>query len=384
MAKSKKTLDENNINQDNLVNVLLKKLNENSDGGCTAYLLDEIDSPSYVKDWISTGSHLLDIAISNRPHGGLPVGRIVEFSGEEGSGKSLFCAHIAKNTQDKGGNVVYIDTEAATSPEFWRSFGLDLHKMVVINVSTIEEVFEKLELTIGYFRQASKNVPLTVIVDSIAGVSTELELEGGYGKDGYGTGKALTLSKAMRKITQMISNQNVLVVFTNQVRQKLNAMPFSDPWTTPGGKAIPFHSSVRVRLKKIGNITDKNKNIIGTKCSARVIKNRMGPPLREVTEDLYFDSGINAYAGWLDVLKKFSIIKQAGAYYKYTRNNGEEWQFQSKDFVTSLLSDSSLKDELYDKLCNEMIMKYKTPETQVVEETDIVSDEDIDNKDIDN
>ena len=199
-----------------------------------------------------------------------------------------------------------------------------------------------------------------------------------YEKDGYGTEKSKILSKAMRKITQMISNQNVLVVFTNQVRQKLNAMPFSDPWVTPGGKAIPFHSSVRVRLKKIGNITDKNKNVIGTKCSARVIKNRMGPPLREVTEDLYFDSGINAYASWLDTLKKLSIIKQAGAYYKYTKNNGEEWQFQSKDFVSTLLSNEELKNELYDRLCDEMIMKYKTPETQIVEETENVSDAELD------
>lgn len=379
MARAKKVNDENeSINRDSLINMLVGKLNENVGDGSYAYVLDNTDSPSYVKDWISTGSHLLDIAISNRPHGGLPIGRIVEFSGEEGSGKSLFCAHIAKNTQDKGGIVVYIDTEAACSTEFWKSFGLNPKYVMVKECSTIEEVFNYLEASIGYFRQINKNIPLTIIVDSIAGVSTEVELEGGYEKDGYGTEKSKILSKAMRKITQMISNQNVLVVFTNQVRQKLNAMPFSDPWVTPGGKAIPFHSSVRVRLKKIGNITDKNKNVIGTKCSARVIKNRMGPPLREVTEDLYFDSGINAYASWLDTLKKLSIIKQAGAYYKYTKNNGEEWQFQSKDFVSTLLSNEELKNELYDRLCDEMIMKYKTPETQIVEETENVSDAELD------
>lgn len=372
MAKKKDLLEDNKISTEGIMSNFVNFLNKNASEADSAYILGEKDNPSLVKDWISTGSHLLDIAISNRPHGGLPVGRIVEFSGDYGTGKSLFCAHIAKCTQDKGGYVAYIDTEAAASPEFWQSFGLDLNKVAHIPCDTIEKVFEKLETSIGYFRQLDKKVPLTIIVDSIAGVATEAELEGGYGKEGFGTGKALILSKAMRKITNSIHNQNILVVFTNQIRQLLNAMPFQEQFTTPGGKGIPFHASVRVRLKNAGQIKDKNNNVIGVHCIAKVIKNRMGPPNREVTEDIYYDSGINAYAGWLTMLKKHNIVKQAGAYYKYKRANGEEWQFQTKDFVSTLLSDTELKEELYNQLCDAMIMKYKTPESISVEETTII------------
>lgn len=372
MAKKKEVTE----STENLMEEYLNLRNKNSTDGSKAYFIGDEDNPALVKTWISTGSYLLDLIISNRPHGGLPVGRIVEISGEESTGKSLFCAHIMKNTIDMGGYAVYLDTEAGGSPEFWKSFGLSNNKKCIsINCDTIEKVFQELENCIAYFNKRDEKVPLVICVDSIAAVSTDIELESGYGKEGFGTGKALILNKGLRKITNMVHDHNVLVVLTNQVRQKLNAMPFSDPWVTPGGKAIPFHSSVRIRLKSAGYIKDKDNNQIGTHCAAKVIKTRMGPPNKVIEEDIYYDSGINPYASWLGTLKKFGIVKSAGAYYKYKRKNGEEWQFQSKDFVSTILEDTELKDELYDCLCDAIIMKYKSPENVSVEETTI-EDED--------
>ena len=316
----------------------------------------------------------MDLAISNRPHGGLPVGKMVEFNGLEGTGKSLVSAHVVADTQRKGGVAVVIDTENAAAPEFWKSLGVDLSKLLYVQCETVEDIFAQMEKMIAIVRKSNKDRILTIIVDSVAAASTKSELESDHGKDGYATGKSIIISKAMRKITTMIGRQKVLTVFTNQLRQNLNAMAFGDKYVVSGGKALAYHCSVRVRLNNTGKLK-KGEEIIGNECKAVVVKNRMGPPQRQASFDIYFDSGIADYGSWIKVLKEQNLVKQGGAYYTYKKDDGTEWKFQSKDFVTTMQSDKQLGEEIYLKICDAVIMKYKDPNSQIVEDAVVDTDE---------
>jgi recombination protein RecA len=374
MAKKSVTKDTTG-QRDELIEMLANELNKaNKDGGKIAHFLDEQDNPSEITDWISTGSSILDLAISNRPHGGLPVGKMVEFNGLEGTGKSLLSAHVVADTQKKGGVAVVIDTENAAAPEFWRSLGVDLSKLLYVQCETVEDIFAQMERMIAIVRKSNKDRILTIIVDSVAAASTKVELESDHGKDGYATGKSIIISKAMRKITTMIGRQKVLTVFTNQLRQNLNAMAFGDKYVVSGGKALAYHCSVRVRLNNTGKLK-RGEEIIGNECKAVVVKNRMGPPQRQAAFDIYFDSGIADYGSWIKVLKENNLVKQGGAYYTYKKNDGNEWKFQSKDFVSTMQSDKELSEEIYLKICDAVIMKYKDPNSQIIEDAVVDTEE---------
>jgi recombination protein RecA len=374
MAKKSVTKDTTG-QRDELIEMLANELNKaNKDGGKIAHFLDEQDNPAEITDWISTGSSMLDLAISNRPHGGLPVGKMVEFNGLEGTGKSLVSAHVVADTQKKGGVAVVIDTENSAAPDFWRSLGVDLSKLLYVQCETVEDIFAQMEKMIAIVRKSNKDRILTIIVDSVAAASTKAELESDHGKDGFATGKSIIISKAMRKITTMIGKQKVLTVFTNQLRQNLNAMAFGDKYVVSGGKALAYHCSVRVRLNNAGKLK-KAEEVIGNECKAVVIKNRMGPPQRQANFDIYFDSGIADYSSWIKVLKEQNLIKQGGAYYTYKKNDGIEWKFQSKDFVSTMQTDKELSEEIYLKICDAVIMKYKDPNSQIIEDAVIDTEE---------
>ena len=375
--KKKNQVTQDTPQRDELVELLANELNKaNKDGGKIAYFLDEQENPAEISDWISTGSSILDLAISNRPHGGLPVGKMVEFNGLEGTGKSLLSAHVVADTQKKGGIAVVIDTENAAAPEFWKSLGVDLSKLLYVQCETVEDIFEKMEQMIGIVRKSNKDRILTIIVDSVAAASTKVELESDHGKDGYATGKSIIISKAMRKITTMIGRQKVLTVFTNQLRQNINAMAFGDKYVVSGGKSLAYHCSVRVRLNNAGKLK-KGEEVIGNECKAVVVKNRMGPPQRQASFDIYFDSGIADYGSWIKVLKENNLVKQGGAYYTYKKDDGTEWKFQSKDFVSTMKNDKVLNEEIYMKICDSVIMKYKDPNSIIVDDAVIDTDEDV-------
>ena len=375
--KKKNQVTQDTPQRDELVELLANELNKaNKDGGKIAYFLDEQENPAEISDWISTGSSILDLAISNRPHGGLPVGKMVEFNGLEGTGKSLLSAHVVADTQKKGGIAVVIDTENAAAPEFWKSLGVDLSKLLYVQCETVEDIFEKMEQMIGIVRKSNKDRILTIIVDSVAAASTKVELESDHGKDGYATGKSIIISKAMRKITTMIGRQKVLLIFTNQLRQNLNAMAFGDKYVVSGGKSLAYHCSVRVRLNNTGKLK-KGEEVIGNECKAVVVKNRMGPPQRQASFDIYFDSGIADYGSWIKVLKENNLVKQGGAYYTYKKDDGTEWKFQSKDFVSTMKNDKVLNEEIYMKICDSVIMKYKDPNSIIVDDAVVDTDEDV-------
>ena len=370
MAKSKSEL------ADDLALELADNLNKKfkNTGFKAAYFLDrDTDAPSEVRGWVGSGSSMLDLAISNRPEGGFPVGRITEITGLEASGKSLLAAHALANTQKAGGMAVYIDTENAVSREFLEAIGIDLEKMLYVPLETIEEIFEAIENIVESIRKSNKDKLVSIVVDSVMGASTKIEMAKEFDKDGYATSKSIILSKAMRKVTNMLGRNKICLIFTNQLRTRLG-VAFGDPYTTSGGKAIPFHSSVRLRLKSVGQIKVKKDGVdqtIGIKTRCQVVKNRMGPPLKTIDYDIYFESGVDDFGGWLNIMKQFKLVATAGAWYTFTRTNGEEVKFLFKDFEKKLEEIDGLKDEIYQQICDAYILKYKPGEDIGIDDVEI-------------
>ena len=350
-----------------MAGIIADELNKQFKHQKVAYFLEEGGNPTDVTGWISTGSTMLDLAIANRPNGGVAVGKITELNGLEGSGKSLIGSHLLASTQKKDGIAVYIDTESAVSQEFLRAIGVDTTKMLYVHLETVEEIFDTIETIVTKIRESDKDKLVTILVDSLAAASTKVEMDADFDKDGWATAKAIIISKAMRKVTQMIARQKVALVFTNQLRQKLGVM-FGDPWTTSGGKALPFHSSTRVRFKNMGQIKDGSKNTIGIKIKGQVIKNRLGPPMRTAEFPLYFDSGIADFDSWLTVMKEHKLIKIGGAWYTLQHTDLEtgelikEYKFLSKDFENLMLENSELKEYCYRLICEACILKYDSKE----------------------
>jgi recombination protein RecA len=352
--------------QVDLAQQIADNLNKKYKDQKVAFFLDDDseDAPTNITGWVSSGATMLDVAVSNRPFGGFPIGRITEITGLEQSGKSLLSAHVLAETQKQGGVAVLIDTETAVSREFFDAIGVDVSKLLYITADTVEDIFETIDTIIEQVRKGDKDKLVTIVVDSVAAASTKRELEADYDKDGYATDKAIIISKAMRKITNVIGRQKITLVFTNQLRQKMNAMAFSDPWTTSGGKAIAFHASVRLRLASTGKIKAKddkgNERIVGIKVRANVIKNRLGPPLRSADFDIFFDRGIDNYGAWLGAMKDYNFVKQGGAWYTYVdTETGEEFKFQAKELQDLLENNPSVKEQIYKRICEFTILQYK-------------------------
>ena len=353
---------------DDLAKQIAADINKLSKSGKIAFIGNE-ENPSDIAGYIETGNSLLDLAISNRAYGGVPFGRITEISGLEGSGKSLLCAHMIANVQKMGGIGIFIDTENAVDTKFFDAVGVDREKWSYVPMLAIEDIFEVIEATIVRVRSSSSERPVIIILDSLAGASTKAEIEGTYEKEGYGMEKAYLMSKALRKITGIIGKNKIALVITNQLRQKLNAQPFQDPYVTSGGKALGFHASVRIRLAQTAKITrpdpddPKIKNVIGVKVKANVVKNRIGPAYRTAEFDVYFDRGVDNYNSWLQFLRRKNIITgvKSNALVYVSEKLGE-FKFSEKDWKPLLESNKELKTELYEKLCNACIMAYQSGE----------------------
>lgn len=293
--KNKKTTEDFTVD-------LISALNKEH-GSRVAYNLSQDESPTHVKRWISTGSRQLDYIVSNRKDGGLPEGRIVEIFGPPSIGKSHIAIQIARSTQSMGGVVVYIDTENATSVENLKMLGVNISKrFVYVDTHCTEEVLSIAESTILKARAMEKDVPITIIWDSVAASSPKAELLGDYDKESIGL-QARAISKGMRKITGIIGQTNTLFVILNQIRMKIGVM-YGDPTTTPGGKAIPFHSSVRIKLGAGQQITNKDKEVVGINVSAKTIKNKVSPPFRTANFEIHFGKGICEHQQIFDLLRR--------------------------------------------------------------------------------
>jgi recombination protein RecA len=238
---------------------------------------------------------------------------------------------------------------------------------VYLQLETLEDVYAAVERIIETARRSGKDVPITIVIDSIMGASTKMEIEATYDRQGYATGKALINSIAMRKITNLIAKERILLIGTNQLRSNVGGFGHSDPWVTSGGKAWAFHASVRIRLKVMGQISGKTEqgveSIVGRKVRAQVVKNRLGPPLRSIDFDIYFNSGIDNYGSWVQMLESLKALKKEGLSYIYTyvdQETGEERTVRARTtkFGELLETDPSLKEHIYNAICDAYIMDY--------------------------
>jgi len=363
MAKKQTAAPDEISGRDELATALADSLNKKFKDFKAVHFLGAEETPTDLTEWVSTGSTLLDIAISNRPDGGFPVGRIVELQGMEASGKSLIMAHALANTQKKGGLAVYIDTENALSEDFLRAIGVNVNDMLYIPLETIEDIFEAIENIIESIRKTSKDRLVTIVVDSVSAATTKIEQDADFDKDGWATSKAILMSKAMRKITNTIGKQRVLLLCASQLREKMGVM-FGDKYTTSGGKALGFHASCRIRLKPIGKLksgSGATEQIIGVQTEAQVIKNRMGPPFKKAEFDVYFDSGIDDVNSWLKLLKNYGRISGSGAWYQIVNeDSGEIHKFQAKDWRSLIRENAELRDYCLKQIYDIYIMKYRT------------------------
>lgn len=331
-----------------------------------------------VNEWVSTGSDILDLAISNRPNAGLGYSTFVEISGLPGSGKSLLAAHILAETQKQGGLAVLFDTEKAIGMlDFYRSVGLDVNKALYSDkLRALEDIFLATETIIEKYVKSGHDRRMTIVVDSIMGATTNAEQEADYESGGYATAKAKVLSIAMRKLPSLIVGRNILIVFINQLKENLNAIGFgADPYKTTGGTAIPFTSHVRLRTKVIKTLKLDTRPY-GSVVEVKVVKNRLGPNGRAVLLNIHYDSGIDNYGSWLTCLKEFGIVRTTGSFYVYDfkdQKTGEKSkiQFQSKDFRKLLEENPQIKDEFYSQICDKYIMKYRVNEDYGIDDVQL-------------
>jgi len=338
MARKRVLSDTNgNVTKDDSIlnDILVESLNKKL--GDVAFILGKGDSPPETKEWLSTGSTILDTIISNDidAEGGIPVGKLVEISGEAASGKSLLSYMILKDCQDKGGIPVLIDTENAANEDFLRLIGLEFYpegSLVYIQVDSIEGVFKAIEDIIRRIRENDKDKLCCIVWDSVAGTSTDAEIQGDYGDATIGLAARL-IGQGLRKIIRFIGTQKVSLVFLNQVRQKIGVF-FGDDTVTPGGKAIPFFAAVRIRLYSGGKVK-AGKDVLGVGIKPKIVKNRMGPPHREADLKMYFNRGLIDEEGWIDVLLKFGKAKKISAQKSQIVNedNGEVYEFLNRNFV---------------------------------------------------
>lgn len=362
----------NKIN-DELANVISDTLNKKfKEQGQVVFSLNDYENPSNIIDWVSFGNSVIDLIVSNIPHGGAPVGRMIEITGLESSGKSLLAGHLIGSTQKKGGIGVYIENETSLHKGFLTSLGVDTQRMMYINLDTVEDIFAAIEDIVIKVREKNKDKLVTIVVDSVAAATSKVEQEASFDKAGYNTTKAIVISQALRKLMPMIAKQRICLVMINQLRSKVGGllMPGADPWTVPGGKAIGFHATTRLRVAVTGKIKMKIHGvdeIIGTRIKVKVVKSKLGPSHRDCEYEAYFSCGIKDYSNWIDVLLKYGQAEKVGMSYECA---GEK--FSKVKWEEVLQTDPVIREKVYKLLCDALVMEYDklviTPENLIHED----------------
>ncbi len=254
---------------------------------------------------ISTGSLGLDIALGI---GGLPKGRIIEIYGPESSGKTTLALHVVAEAQKAGGTCAFVDAEHALDPLYARKLGVDTENLIISQPDAGEQA---LEIADTLVRSGAVDV---IVIDSVAALVPKAELEGEMGDSHMGL-QARLMSQALRKLTGSVSKTNCMVIFINQIRQKIGVM-FGNPETTTGGNALKFYASIRLDIRRIGALKDRDE-VVGNQTRVKVVKNKMAPPFKVVEFDIMYGEGISKRGELIDLGVKANLIEKSGSWYSY-------------------------------------------------------------------
>ena len=321
-AKSEPTAKEKSANQaaeKKTLDLALSAINKQYGDGT---LMRMGDATKMQVSTVSTGSVAIDLALGV---GGLPRGRIVEIFGPESSGKTTLCLSIIAEIQRQGGNAVFVDVEHALDPRYSKVVGVDLDNLLVSQPESGEDALNIVETLI---RSGAVDV---VVIDSVAALVSKQELDGQMGDSTVGV-QARMMSQAMRRLTAAISRTNCVVIFTNQIREKIGVM-FGSPETTPGGRALKFFSSVRIDIRRIGQIKEPSGKVIGNRTKVKVVKNKVAPPFTECEFDIMYTEGISRSGSVLDLGIEHKILEKKGAWIAYNGQLIGQGREAAKDYL---------------------------------------------------
>jgi recombination protein RecA len=272
-------------------------------------------------DVIPTGSISLDLALGV---GGVPRGRVIEIFGPEASGKSTLALHICSEAQKKGGVAAFIDAEHALDPDYARKIGVNVDEILISQPDSGEQALQIVETLVK-----SGDVDV-IVVDSVAALVPKAEIAGEMGEFQIGL-QARLMSQALRKLSGIIAKTKTVVIFLNQTRMKIGVM-FGNPETTPGGLALKFYASVRIDLRRIAQIKQKDE-VIGSRVKAKIVKNKVAPPFKTVEFDIFYNEGISYLADIINIAQKMGIIKRAGSWLQFEDTKLGQGMEASREFL---------------------------------------------------
>ena len=293
------------------------------------------DRPPVDVDVIPSGSLLIDNALGV---GGYPKGRIIEIFGPDSSGKTTLALHAIAEAQKKGGTAAFVDAEQSIDPVYARNLGVDINELILSQPDSGEQALEIVQML-----AESGGVDI-IVVDSVAALVPQAELDGAMGDNSVGL-QARLLSKAMRKLAGILNINNCTVIFINQLREKVGVI-YGNPETTTGGRALKFYASVRIDIRRAEAIKD-GSNIVGNTVNVRIVKNKVAPPFKNTAVDIIYGKGINKYAEILDMGVTLGILSRSGAWYEY---NGERFANGRENGKAYLEAHPEFADELLKKI----------------------------------
>lgn len=289
------------------------------------------DNAAQKLDAIPSGSLALDIALGI---GGYPKGRVIEIFGPESSGKTTMSLHAIAEAQKEGGNAAFIDAEHALDPNYARNLGVNIDELLLSQPDTGEQA---LEITEALVRSGAVDI---VVVDSVAALVPKAEIEGEMGDSHIGL-QARLMSQALRKLSGVISKSNTIVIFINQIREKVGVM-FGNPEVTPGGRALKFYSSIRLEVRRAESLKQGN-DLVGNKTRLKIVKNKVAPPFKQAMVDIMYGEGISREGELLDIGSELDIVQKSGAWYSYNeerlgqgRENAKQYLQENEDVLTEI------------------------------------------------
>jgi len=320
------------INKEQAIAAALGQIEKSHGKGSVMWLGQK---PSMDVEASSTGSLGLDLALGI---GGLPKGRVVEIFGPESSGKTTLTLHAIAEAQKKGGTCAFIDAEHALDPAYAKKLGVNIDKLIISQPDTGEQA---LEIADTLVRSGGLDM---LVIDSVAALVPKAEIEGEMGDSHMGL-QARLMSQALRKLTASISKTNCIIIFINQIRMKIGVM-FGSPETTTGGNALKFYASVRLDIRRVGSIKDK-EDVVGSQTRVKVVKNKVSPPFKVVDFDIMYGSGISKHGEILDIGVKLDLVEKSGAWFSYNNVRIGQGRENAKQY---LIENPAISDEIEQKI----------------------------------